>query len=73
MRREADQRFPRVHAAVRKYKLAKPDRPNWQAAVERAAGLLRQDPTDTLINTCQNVPLKCLAQLRKEARGQHAK
>jgi hypothetical protein len=49
------------------FKLAKPDRPNWAAAVERAASLLRQNPADTLSNTCQNVPLKFLPQLREEA------
>lgn len=52
---------------MRKYVFAKPGRPNWPAAVQRAAQLLKEKPEETLVNTCQNVPLKYLGQLRKEA------
>lgn len=51
----------------KQYILAKPDRPNWSAAVERAVEMLCRNPNDTLINTCQNVPMKYLSQLRQEA------
>jgi hypothetical protein len=49
------------------YILAKPDRPNWQPAVERAAKLLRENPDVRLSNHCQNVPMKWLKQLWTEA------
>ena len=55
---------------MKKYILAKPDRPNWPAAVQRAVELLKANPKDTLVNTCQNVPLKYLAQLRADAEKQ---
>ena len=52
-----------------KYVFAKPDRPNWQEAVERAAKLLREQEKVDFVNQCQNVPLKYLAQLEAEARA----
>lgn len=52
---------------VKNYIMAKPDRPNWQKAVERTADLLREDPNIDLVNSCQNVPLKYLDQLRADA------
>ena len=52
---------------MKRYVLATPDRPNWAAAVQRAADLLRINSCETLVNTCQNVPLKYLPQLKAEA------
>lgn len=52
---------------AKNYIMAKPDRPNWQESVERAARLLRENPNTDLVNTCQNVPLKYLDQLRADA------
>lgn len=49
------------------YTLAKPGRPNWAAQVKRAAEILRQNPKDSLVNSCQAVPLKYLDSLRAEA------
>lgn len=50
-----------------KHTTAKPGYPNWPDAVQRAAELLREDPEESLVHTCQHVPLKYLAQLKAEA------
>lgn len=53
---------------TRKYIFAKPGRPNWEPAVQRAARLIREDGVKAdLFNCCQNVPIKYLDQLRQEA------
>lgn len=49
--------------------MVRPGTPGWATAVQRAVELLRENPRDTLVNTCQNVPLKYLAQLRAEAKA----
>lgn len=49
--------------------MVRPGTPGWVAAVQRAAELLRKNPRDTLVNTCQQVPLKYLPQLRAEAQA----
>lgn len=53
--------------ATKKYVYARPDRTNWSAAVKRASQLLRENPKDSLCNTCQNVPQRFLPRLRSEA------